>query len=119
MVAAEGYPGYARSGDVITGAEAEGVLHAGTRRREDGAIVSAGGRVLSVVGTGATLAAAREEAYRKVVGGAPGRLPPPHGHRPASRRGRDSTGHNQWGESGMNRARPEWPISAAFRGYGG
>ncbi|MBB4906533.1 phosphoribosylamine--glycine ligase [Actinophytocola algeriensis] len=64
VIAAEGYPGRARSGDVITGAEAHGVLHAGTRRRDDGAIVSAGGRVLSVVGTGATLQDAREEAYR-------------------------------------------------------
>jgi phosphoribosylamine---glycine ligase len=67
VIAAEGYPGYPRSGDVITGAESEGVLHAGTRRREDGAIVSAGGRVLSVVGQGDTLAAAREEAYRRVA----------------------------------------------------
>ncbi|HEY4006305.1 MAG TPA: phosphoribosylamine--glycine ligase [Pseudonocardia sp.] len=67
VVAADGYPGTPRLGDVITGAEAEGVLHAGTRRREDGAVVSAGGRVLSVLGTGADLAAAREEAYRRVV----------------------------------------------------
>ncbi len=67
VVAAEGYPGRARSGDVITGAEAHGVLHAGTRRRDDGAIVSAGGRVLSVVGHGDTLAIAREDAYRRVA----------------------------------------------------
>ncbi|GAB1512201.1 phosphoribosylamine--glycine ligase [Actinophytocola sp. KF-1] len=67
VVAAEGYPGRARSGDVITGAEAHGVLHAGTRRRDDGAIVSAGGRVLSVVGTGPTLAEARADAYRLVA----------------------------------------------------
>jgi phosphoribosylamine---glycine ligase len=66
VIAAEGYPGLARSGDVITGSENAGVLHAGTRRREDGAIVSAGGRVLSVVGTGETVAAARADAYRKV-----------------------------------------------------
>jgi phosphoribosylamine--glycine ligase len=66
VVAAEGYPGTPRLGDVITGAEGEGVLHAGTRRREDGAVVSAGGRVLSVVGTGADLAEAREEAYRRL-----------------------------------------------------
>jgi phosphoribosylamine---glycine ligase len=39
------------------------VLHAGTRRREDGAVVSAGGRVLSVVGTGPTLDEARTDAY--------------------------------------------------------
>jgi phosphoribosylamine---glycine ligase len=67
VIAAEGYPGIVRSGDVITGAEAHGILHAGTRRRDDGAIVSAGGRVLSVVGTGATLEEARDDAYRKVA----------------------------------------------------
>jgi phosphoribosylamine--glycine ligase len=67
VVAAEGYPGTSRVGDVIVGAEAEGVLHAGTRRREDGAVVSSGGRVLSVVGTGADLQAARAEVYRRVA----------------------------------------------------
>ncbi|MFE2754249.1 phosphoribosylamine--glycine ligase [Actinosynnema sp. NPDC059335] len=68
VIAAEGYPGRPRTGDVVGGAEAEGVLHAGTRRREDGAVVSTGGRVLSVVGTGDTLAAARADAYRRVAG---------------------------------------------------
>jgi phosphoribosylamine--glycine ligase len=67
VVAADGYPGTPRFGDVITGADAEGVLHAGTRRRDDGAVVSAGGRVLSVIGTGEDLAAARAEAYRRVA----------------------------------------------------
>ncbi|MEO6084986.1 MAG: phosphoribosylamine--glycine ligase [Umezawaea sp.] len=68
VIAAEGYPGRPRTGDVIGGAEAEGVLHAGTRRREDGAVVSTGGRVLSVVGTGASLADARTTAYARVNG---------------------------------------------------
>ncbi|MDY6871555.1 MAG: phosphoribosylamine--glycine ligase [Actinomycetota bacterium] len=63
VVAAENYPGRPRVGDVITGADAEGVLHGGTARRDDGAIVSSGGRVLSVVGTGADLDAARAAAY--------------------------------------------------------
>jgi phosphoribosylamine--glycine ligase len=63
VVAAENYPGRPRVGDVIVGAEADGVLHAGTARRDDGAIVSSGGRVLSVVGTGPDLVAARESAY--------------------------------------------------------
>src|SRR3954452_4617197 len=63
VLAAENYPGRPRVGDVITGAEADGVLHAGTTRRDDGAVVSSGGRVLSVVGTGADLAAARDAAY--------------------------------------------------------
>lgn len=66
VVAAENYPGRPRVGDVITGSEAEGVLHAGTTRREDGAVVSSGGRVLAVVGTGSDLAAARADAYAKV-----------------------------------------------------
>ncbi|MCG7608226.1 MULTISPECIES: phosphoribosylamine--glycine ligase [Mycobacterium] len=63
VVAAENYPGRPRVGDVIHGSEADGVLHAGTARREDGEVVSSGGRVLSVVGTGADLPAAREAAY--------------------------------------------------------
>ncbi|MDN5914312.1 MAG: phosphoribosylamine--glycine ligase [Pseudonocardia sp.] len=66
VVAAEGYPATPRLGDVITGAEGDGVLHAGTRRRDDGAVVSSGGRVLSVVGTGADLAAARADAYARL-----------------------------------------------------
>ncbi|RZT25452.1 phosphoribosylamine--glycine ligase [Mycobacterium sp. BK558] len=63
VVAAENYPGRPRVGDVIHGADADGVLHAGTARRDDGALVSSGGRVLSVVGTGADLTAARASAY--------------------------------------------------------
>lgn len=63
VLAAENYPGRPRVGDVITGSDTEGVLHAGTSRRDDGAVVSSGGRVLSVVGTGADLPAARAAAY--------------------------------------------------------
>jgi phosphoribosylamine--glycine ligase len=63
VLAAENYPGRPRVGDVVVGSEAEGVLHAGTARRDDGTIVSSGGRVLSVVGTGADLPAARAQAY--------------------------------------------------------
>ena len=66
VIAAEGYPGVPRTGDVITGSGGPGILHAGTRRRDDGAVVSAGGRVLSVVGTGTDLAAARKQAYQRV-----------------------------------------------------
>jgi phosphoribosylamine--glycine ligase len=66
VVAAEGYPGRPRTGDVIAGSEGEGVLHAGTRRRDDGAVVSNGGRVLSVVGMGDDLEAARQDAYRRI-----------------------------------------------------
>jgi phosphoribosylamine--glycine ligase len=63
VLAAENYPGRPRVGDVIVGADADGVLHAGTSRRDDGAIVSSGGRVLSVVGTGRDLVEARDAAY--------------------------------------------------------
>ena len=63
VLAAEHYPSRPRLGDVIVGSDVDGVLHAGTTRRDDGAIVSSGGRVLSVVGTGADLSAARTDAY--------------------------------------------------------
>ena len=58
VVAADNYPGTPRTGDPISGLEdlpgapTAYVLHAGTARDEDGALVSAGGRVLSVVATG-------------------------------------------------------------------
>jgi phosphoribosylamine--glycine ligase len=68
VVAAEGYPGRPRVDDVITGAESHGVLHSGTRRREDGAVLSAGGRVLSVVATGPDLDSARKIVYERVDG---------------------------------------------------
>ena len=67
VLAAAGYPQAPRTGDVITGADMPGVLHAGTAVR-DGEIVSSGGRVLSVVATGATLDAARESAYATLRG---------------------------------------------------
>jgi phosphoribosylamine--glycine ligase len=63
VLAAENYPGRPRVGDVIVGSEVDGVLHAGTTRRDDGAIVSSGGRVLSVVGAGPDLDSARSAAY--------------------------------------------------------
>ncbi|WP_226345380.1 phosphoribosylamine--glycine ligase [Agilicoccus flavus] len=68
VVAAEGYPSGPTTGDRIVGADDLGdayALHAGTRRDGD-AIVSAGGRVLTVVATGPDLAAARERAYAGV-----------------------------------------------------
>ncbi len=67
VLAAENYPGRPRVGDVIDGAAGDGVLHAGTTLRDDGAVVSAGGRVLSAVGTGADLTAARDCAYRTLA----------------------------------------------------
>lgn len=73
VLAAENYPGRPRVGDVITGAgegsadDSATVLHAGTALRDDGALISAGGRVLNVVGTGADLAAARAAAYERIA----------------------------------------------------
>jgi phosphoribosylamine--glycine ligase len=74
VVAARDYPATPRTGDPVTGADdvrgapAAYVLHAGTARGADGILVSAGGRVLSVVATGATLAQARERVYEAVAG---------------------------------------------------
>ncbi|HJD89298.1 MAG TPA: phosphoribosylamine--glycine ligase [Corynebacterium urealyticum] len=66
VLAAEGYPESAKKGGVITGAEAgsedRGVRAAGVAEK-DGMLVAAGGRVLNVVGEGATLEEARGKAY--------------------------------------------------------
>jgi phosphoribosylamine--glycine ligase len=67
VVAAHGYPEAPRKGDPITGADLEGVFHAGTALDVEGRLISAGGRVLTVVGTGDTLAEARDAAYAKVA----------------------------------------------------
>jgi phosphoribosylamine---glycine ligase len=68
VLASEGYPGEPRRGEVIEGldaATARGatVFAAGVARDGDGRLVTAGGRVLAVTGTGATVAAARRHAY--------------------------------------------------------
>ncbi len=67
VLAAHGYPGPVRKGDVITGiaaAEATGasVFHAGTAMRK-GQLVTNGGRVLGVTHSGPTLQAAIDNAY--------------------------------------------------------
>jgi phosphoribosylamine--glycine ligase len=66
-LASRGYPASASRGDVITGLEQvpEGVYvtHAGTARRPDGALVTAGGRVLGVTALGEDAADARRAAY--------------------------------------------------------
>lgn len=70
VMAAGGYPASYPSGDVISGldeAAASGVkvFHAGTALT-NGDVVTAGGRVLCVVGLGDTVAAAQAQAYRGV-----------------------------------------------------
>jgi len=69
VLAAEGYPGKPAAGDAILGADGpfeDGVqvFHAGTALAEDGRLVTAGGRVLTVCALGSGLAEARERAYR-------------------------------------------------------
>ena len=71
VLASGGYPHEYRTGLPIEGLEQAIespnvlVFHAGTRT-ENGQIVTAGGRVLNIVGLGDTVAQARENAYRAV-----------------------------------------------------
>jgi len=69
VAAAEGYPSAPRTGDVVRGlgaarsAEGVTVLGAGVRAGDGGELMTAGGRVLNVVGRGGDAAAARSRAY--------------------------------------------------------
>ena len=70
VLAAGGYPGDIRKGDVITlpsqlpaGVD---IVHGGTKRLPNGEVVTSGGRVLGVVAHGATLAEAAKKAYAVV-----------------------------------------------------
>ncbi len=70
VMAAGGYPGDYRKGDVISGLDYENpegvkVFHAGTAER-DGKVVTAGGRVLCVCALGATVSEAQRRAYARV-----------------------------------------------------
>ncbi|MBS3976301.1 MAG: phosphoribosylamine--glycine ligase [Syntrophomonadaceae bacterium] len=75
VLAAGGYPGSYRKGDLITGLdpwveqESQGVMvfHAGTAEK-DGQIVTAGGRVLGVTSRGGTIPQAIQKAYNRVAG---------------------------------------------------
>jgi phosphoribosylamine--glycine ligase len=68
VLAAEHYPARPAAGDVIEGADGPfqpgvQVFHGGTRRREDGALVTSGGRVLTVCALGDDVADAARRAY--------------------------------------------------------
>ncbi|HSN00182.1 MAG TPA: phosphoribosylamine--glycine ligase [Rudaea sp.] len=70
VLAAPGYPGQVRLGDAIEGLDADfgtevKVFHAGTKI-ENGKILTAGGRVLTVCALGADFAAAQQRAYAAV-----------------------------------------------------
>ncbi len=71
VLAARGYPDVPEKGGAIDGldaAEATGaqVFHAGTALDDAGALVAAGGRVLNVTASGATVREAQAAAYRAV-----------------------------------------------------
>jgi phosphoribosylamine---glycine ligase len=70
VLAAEGYPERPVKGDIIKFDDSERsgayLLHAGTSRKADATLVSAGGRVLNTVGSGADLAQARAAAYQAI-----------------------------------------------------
>jgi phosphoribosylamine--glycine ligase len=73
VAASRGYPASAEKGQVISGLDGPDdrgdaiVFHSGTALRGED-VVTAGGRVLAVTGLGATLAAARDAAYRAIEG---------------------------------------------------
>ncbi|MFP7366171.1 phosphoribosylamine--glycine ligase [Corynebacterium callunae] len=66
VLASHNYPESPRTGDVIRNADADNIYHAGTALNAEGELVSAGGRVLNVIGVGETLEAAREQAYATI-----------------------------------------------------
>jgi phosphoribosylamine--glycine ligase len=74
VVVSEGYPEAPVTGRPLDGAEPASaaddgdvlVFHAGTRRSSVGRFETTGGRVVTVVGRGATIDAARDSAYRGV-----------------------------------------------------
>jgi phosphoribosylamine--glycine ligase len=69
VLASGGYPGSYKTGFPVHGLDSIDdalVFHAGTRRGADGTVYTDGGRVLTVVGVGESMAEAREKAYRNV-----------------------------------------------------
>jgi phosphoribosylamine---glycine ligase len=76
VIASEGYPEAPRTGRRLEGADPSTAdddgpilcFHAATRRTADGGYETVGGRVVNFVGLGATLAEARDAAYRGVAG---------------------------------------------------
>ena len=71
VMAAKGYPDSPLEGSIIRGADQDfgphvQVFHAGTRRRDDGQLCAAGGRVLNVCAEGDDIGQARERAYEAI-----------------------------------------------------
>jgi phosphoribosylamine---glycine ligase len=68
VMAAHGYPGTPRGGDVLEGLDAPApadtkLFHAGTRLDAEGRVLTAGGRVLTACALGATVGQAQARAY--------------------------------------------------------
>jgi phosphoribosylamine--glycine ligase len=70
VMASAGYPGSYKKGLPITGLNNLDVdilvFHAGTKLDAEGEVVTSGGRVLTVVATGSTIAEAREKVYNNI-----------------------------------------------------
>jgi len=72
VFAAKGYPAKPETGSVIGALEKAStmhgvtIFHAGTKQRNDGALIANGGRVLAVTGMGLTIKQARTRAYAAV-----------------------------------------------------
>ena len=70
VVASSGYPGHYEKGIPITGLDVLDpdilVFHAGTRREATGQLVTSGGRVMTLVATGPSVASARERVYANI-----------------------------------------------------
>jgi phosphoribosylamine--glycine ligase len=72
VMATQGYPGPAKAGSVIKGADQDFgpdvvVFHAGTSRGPDGELLAGAGRALNVCALGGDLAEARERAYGAIA----------------------------------------------------
>ena len=70
VMASGGYPGSYKTGFLITGLDSldEDILvfHAGTKLSSEAEVLTSGGRVLTVVATGKTIAEAREKVYNNI-----------------------------------------------------
>ena len=72
VLAAAGYPGTPTTGGLLTGLDAamrngSMIIHAGTARDSQVGLISAGGRVLTVVGLGEDIDEARSRAYESIA----------------------------------------------------
>jgi phosphoribosylamine---glycine ligase len=66
VLAAYGYPGTVRSGDVITGIDDAGVVFQAGTKLDKGRLLTAGGRVLAVTSSGPDLSSAIGNTYAAV-----------------------------------------------------